>query len=143
MKLKKKSHCVYQCDYHIVLTSKYRRKIFKEGVFAYIKLRLKDVSEHYPELELKELNIDSDHIHFLLSIPPSMPVGKVVGIIKANTSKGIKKKFAFLRDVYWGSDGIWSDGYFVSTVGVNESVIRRYIEYQGKQDTGQAQLELM
>ena len=53
-----------------------------------------------------------------------MAVGKAVGVIKANTSKRMEEKFPFLRKVYWGTDGIWSDGYFVSTVGVNEEVIR-------------------
>ena len=75
-------------------------------------------------------------------IPPKMAVGKAVGVIKANTSKRMKEKFPFLRKVYWGTDGIWSDGYFVSTVGVNEAVIQRYIEHQGQEDSGQAQLEL-
>ncbi len=51
-------------------------------------------------------------------------------------------KFPFLDKVYWGVEGIWSIGYFVSTVGINESVIRKYIEMQGKEDRGQAQLEL-
>ena len=71
-----------------------------------------------------------------------MAVGKAVGIIKANPSKQLKEKFAFLRQVYWETDGIWSDGYFVSTVGVNEAVIQRYIEHQGQEDSGQAPLEL-
>ena len=53
-----------------------------------------------------------------------------------------KQKFPFLKQMYWGTDGIWSDGYFVSTVGVNEQTIQRYIENQGKEDSGQALLEL-
>ena len=69
-------------------------------------------------------------------------ISQVVRIIKSNTSRDLKKKFKFLKDVYWGSDGIWSDGYFVSTVGVNEEIIKKYIEQQGKEDSGQAQLVL-
>jgi putative transposase len=65
-----------------------------------------------------------------------------VSLIKANTARDMREKFPFLNKVYWGSDGIWSIGYFISTVGVNESVIRRYIEQQGQEDSGQAQLEL-
>ena len=78
----------------------------------------------------------------LVSIPPKMSVGSVVRIVKSNTSRGLKQKFPFLKEMYWGTDGIWSDGYFVSTVGVNESTIRKYIENQGKEDSGQAMLEL-
>ena len=66
-----------------------------------------------------------------------MSVGSVVRLIKTNTAKGIKKQFPFLKDVYWGTDGIWSDGYFVSTTGVNEKIIQQYIENQGREEVGQ------
>ena len=75
-----------------------------------------------------------------ISIPPTIGIGKMIGIIKANLSKDLKQKFPFLKEVYWGTDGVWSDSYFVSTVGVNEEIIRKYIEQQGNQDSGQAKL---
>lgn len=134
------SHSVFLCDYHIVFPTKYRRKIINEGVKVFILGRIEAISEHYPDLEFKTINTDNDHIHILASIPPTWSVGKVVGIIKANTSKGIKTEIPYLKKVYWGADGIWSDGYFVSTVGINESVIRRYIEGQGQADSGQISL---
>ena len=142
MQLKKQSHCVYRCEYHIVFATKYRRRIFNEGIFSYMLERLKELSDHYPEIEILEINHDKDHIHMLASIPPKMSVGKVVGIIKANTSRRLKERFPFLKDVYWGTDGIWSDGYFVSTVGINEQIIQKYIQQQGQEDSGQAQLVL-
>ena len=104
--------------------------------------RLKQIKDHYPELDIIKVNHDVDHIHLFIVIPPKMSVSEVVRIIKSNTSKDLKKKFVFLKDVYWGTDGIWSDGYFVSTVGINEEVIKKYIEQQGKEDSGQAQLVL-
>ena len=104
--------------------------------------RLREIRQYYPELEFVEVQPDQDHLHLLVGIPPKMAVGKAVGVMKANTSKRMKEKFPFLRKVYWGTDGIWSDGYFVSTVGVNEAVIQRYLEHQGQEDSGQAQLEL-
>lgn len=142
MEYKKQTHCVYLCDYHIVFPTKYRRKVINPGIFAYLKLKIKEIGKHYPELEVKEINHDRDHIHILISIPPKMSVGNAVRIIKANTARSIRQKFPILRKVYWGSEGIWSDGYFVSTIGINESIIRRYIEEQGKEDAGQAKLEL-
>ena len=142
MKFKKQSHCVYRCEYHLVVTTKYRRKIFNSGVFAYFETKLQEVRKRYPEIEFLEVNHDEDHVHLLLSIPPKMSAGSVVRIIKANTSRGVKKKFPFLKDVYWGTDGIWSDGYFVSTVGIDERIIKRYIQQQGKEDIGQAELDL-
>ena len=133
-------HCVYHCDYHIVIVTKYRKKIFNEGIFTYFKLRLNQVSEHYPTIRFKEVNHDKDHLHFLVSIPPTMGVGKVVGIIKQNTARDLKTKFPFLKEIYWGTDSVWSEGYFVSTVGVNEAMIQKYIENQGKKDSGQTLL---
>src|SRR4030043_1731660 len=128
MELVKLSHCVYQCDYHIVLVTRYRRKGINEGIFAYIEKKLAEITEHYPLIRIKTVNHDKDHIHMLVSIPPTIGVGKVVGIIKQNTSREMKQKFPFLTQIYWGTDGVWSDGYFVSTVGVEENVIQAYIE---------------
>lgn len=99
--------------------------------------RLAEISKHYPQIKFKEVNHDKDHIHMLVSIPPTMRIGKVIGIIKANTARKLKQKFPFVRETYWGTDAVWSEGYFVTTVGANESVIRKYIEEQGKKDLGQ------
>ena len=140
-KYRKQSHCVYRCDYHIVVSTKYRRKILNEGVFAYFKIKVREIGKYYPDIVFKEINYDIDHIHMLVSIPPKYSISKVITIFKSNTSRGIKQKFPFLKDVYWGADGIWSDGYFVDTVGVNAEVIRQYIEHQGQQDTGQSKIE--
>lgn len=136
------SHCVYKCDYHIVLVTKYRRKIFNKGMLEYLDKKLKEVTEHYPLVSFNTINHDMDHIHILVSIPPTISVGKVVGIIKQNTSRVLKQAFPFLKQVYWEMDAIWSEGYFVSTVGINEETIQIYIEEQGKKDAGQTKFEI-
>jgi len=74
-------------------------------------------------------------------IPPKYTVSKVVETIKKNTSRSLSRKFAFLKKGYWDRKSIWGKGYFVSTVGINEEVIRRYVESQEKEETGQAKLE--
>ena len=122
--------------------TKYRRKIFNEGIFAYFNKKLAEITEHYPLIRFKEVNHDKDHIHFLVSIPPTMTVGTVIGIIKQNMARELKRKFPFLKKVYWGTDAIWSEGYFVSTVGADEAVIEAYIKQQGKKDAGQTKFEL-
>ena len=66
-----------------------------------------------------------------------MTVGSVVRLIKSNTARDIKGKFPVLRQYYWGTDSLWSEGYFVSTVGINADIIKRYIAKQGELDTGQ------
>ena len=129
----------------MTITTKYRHEWLNEGIFAYLKTKLLEIRKHYPLIDFKIINYDTkqpDHIHLLISIPPSMSMGAVVRIIKSNTSTSLKQKFPFLKQLYWETDGIWSDGYFVSTVGVNEQQIKQYIENQGKEDSGQALLEL-
>ena len=66
-----------------------------------------------------------------------MTVGSVVRLIKTNTARNIKKQFPILKNHYWGIDSLWSEGYFVSTVGVTTETIERYIMQQGEQDAGQ------
>ena len=130
-------HCVYLCDYHLVLPTKYRRNIFNPGLFAHVKRKLLEIHEHYPTIVFKEINHDTDHLHMLISIPPTMSVGSVVRLIKTNTARKLKEQFPFLKKVYWGNDGIWSEGYCVSTVGIDEATIRKYIQQQGAEDAGQ------
>ena len=86
------------------------------------------------------MSTDIDHVHILLSIPPKLSVSEVVRMIKAKTGAVMRKRFPFLDKVYWGVDGIWSIGYFVSTVGITEETIRRYVQMQGTEDSGQAKL---
>ena len=102
-----------------------------------LKLKLLELVDHYPKIYLKEMNHDQDHVHLFISIPPTTSVGSVIRLIKTNTARNIKEQFVFLKKVYWGTDGIWSEGYFASTIGVNEAVIRRYIQHQGAEDVGQ------
>jgi putative transposase len=142
MKYRKPQHCVYDWQYHLVVVSKYRRQIFNAGVPAYMSDRWREIRQSYPELEFVEGQHDQAPLPRLVVIPPKRAVGKAVGVSKANTSKRMKEQLPLLRKGYWGTDGIWSDGYFVSTVGVTEAVIQRYIEHQGQEDSGQAQLEL-
>lgn len=131
-------HSVYLCDYHLVLVTKYRRNVIvNEGIWSYLEQKFYEVTEHYPRLRIKEVNHDINHVHLLISIPPQMQVGSVVRLLKTNTSRNIKTKFPFLKKLYYGTDGMWSDGYFVSTVGVDEQTIKRYIENQGEEDAGQ------
>jgi putative transposase len=125
----------------LVISTKYRKNVLKAGIGEYLKRRIVGIGERNPEIEIIEVNADFDHVHILLSMPPKYSVSEFVRMIKANTGGYIRKKFPFLDKVYWGTDGIWSIGYFVSSVGINESTIRKYIEMQGKEDSGQAKLE--
>lgn len=74
-------------------------------------------------------------------IPPKCAVSAIVGKIKANTSPEIRQRFPQIKRVYW-RNAFWSVGFLSSTVGIDEAVIRRYVEFQGKVDTGQLKLQL-
>ena len=137
------SHSVFSCDYHLVWPTKYRRAALNEGVLAYLKESIKGLTDFHPDLIIKEINGEADHIHLLISIPPQRAVGAVVRIIKASTARDLNEKFPHLKQIYWGTTSIWSAGYFASTVGINESIIRRYIQNQGQEDSGQTSLELV
>ena len=142
MDIRKQGHCAYQCEYHLVIVSKYRRKIFNEGSFAYFEQITQQIKEVLPEIRFLTMNHDDDHLQLHLSIPPKVRVSDAVRRIKSISGRLLTKKFEYMRKAYWGTEGIWSDGYFVSTVGVNEDIIKRYIERQGQEDMGQAQLVL-
>ena len=80
-------------------------------------------------------NTDEDHVHLQIEIPPNLSIAAVVQRLKSESSQHLKKQFRFIREMY--IDGsIWSVGYFVSTVGLNEDMIKRYISMQGKKDKG-------
>ena len=141
METRRQAHCVYKCEYHIVWIPKYRYKVLTKGVKEYLEIKLDEVRKYYPEIEYIERNVLEDHIHVVVSFPPKYSIAKVIQIIKQNTAKALKKKFDFLKERYYGTEGIWSIGYFVSTVGLDEKMIKEYVRYQEKEDLGQAKLE--
>jgi len=99
---RKDHHCIYLCDYHLVLPTKYRRKILGGGVGRYCVVALKEISKYYPDIRIEEAKANKDHMHFLISIPPRFAVSKIVNLIKSNTGRAMRSKFPFLSDVYWG-----------------------------------------
>lgn len=139
MKLRKQAHCAYRTEYHIVWITKYRYKVLIAGVKEYVEIKLGEIRKYYPEIEYIRVKIQPDHVHIIVSFPPRYSISKVVGLIKSNTSKGLYEKFKFLQERY-RTKHVWSIGYYVSTVGVNEEQIKRYVEYQEKEDLGQAEL---
>jgi putative transposase len=138
MRLLKQAHTVYQTQHHIVWVTRYRKKILCQGIDTYLKTILtKEFREHFPDIYIEEIGLDKDHIHIHVIIPPKYSVSNIVSAFKSNTSRLLKQKFPeFLSKVYWDNGGIWGTGFFVSTVGINEKMIRDYVKQQGKHDVG-------
>ncbi len=98
------------------------------------------MSKHItPEVEIQQYSIQLDHVHLIIVIPPKYAVSAIVGKIKANTSRAIRNEFEWIKKVYWRNE-FWSPGFFSSTVGINEAIIERYVEFQEKIDKEQLKL---
>jgi len=142
MRFRKGSHAIYKTEYHIVWTPRYRRKIFVPGVRQYAQKLLKDLDNLDPDIEVLKVNIPVDHVHMIVVIPPRVSVAEVVQFMKSQSGKLLKAKFPFLEKVMWGRSGIWSRGYCVSTIGLNEKEILAYVTHQDHEDRGQLKLDL-
>ena len=135
MRTRSLNHSRYQMEYHIVWGTLYRRRYIKDYVKQELRKYLYQATKKYPTLYIHSFNTDEDHLHLQIEIPPNLSIAAVVRILKSESSIHLKKKFKFIRDMY--IDGsIWSVGYFVSTVGLNEEAIKKYIASQGRKDKG-------
>ena len=95
-----------------------------------------------PGVEIEMIGCDGDHLHMVMIIPPRYSISDVMGNLKSRSSSVMRKKFTWLSKVYWKENIMWSPGYFVSSVGIDEATIKKYVEYQGRKDSGQLRQEL-
>jgi putative transposase len=124
----------------VVWVTKYRRKVLKPDVQAYLRKVLPTLLESLPGAKLESIGFENDHVHMVLTIPPRYAVSSVMRYLKSQSTKKLRSKFAFLKKAYWKENVVWSVGYFVDSVGVDEATIKKYVEYQGSQDSGRAKL---
>ena len=142
MRFWKSAHAIYKTEYHLVWIPRYRRKVFVEGVRQYAEEVLAHIPELDPDIEVVKLNVQIDHIHMVIVIPPRIAVARAVQYMKAHSAKALKAKFPFLQKAYSSKEGIWSRGYCVSCIGLNEKEILAYVDHQEKEDKGQLRLTL-
>ncbi len=142
MRYYRQAHAIYHNQYHLVWIPRFRRKFLVPGIKTFLEKKLDEVRKWYPDIYFVERNIQPDHVHILIGIPPKYSVSQIVNILKTNTSNALKKRFPFLAKLYRNEGGVWAVGYFVSTVGINEAIIRRYIRFQEKEESGQTRLVL-
>ena len=142
MKYTKSGHGIYRLQYHIVWVCKYRRRILKPGVCAYLKKVLQGLLQSMPGVKLETIGFDQDHLHMVMFIPPKYAISAVMAKLKSQSASILRRKFQWLAKVYWKENIIWSPGYFVSSVGIDEATIKHYVEYQGRQDSGQQSILL-
>ena len=120
---------------------KYRKKILKGAPKGFVAERICEVQEYHPDVEIERFSIQADHVHLVIIIPPRYSVSAIVGKIKANTSREVRKRFGWVKKMYWRNE-FWSPGFFSSTVGIDEEVIKRYVEFQERVDKGKVPVQL-
>ena len=91
---------------------------------------------------MEKIGFDMDHLHMIMVIPPKYSIANVMRTLKSKSSSLLRKKYSWLSKVYWKENILWSPGYFVSSVVVDEETIRRYVEHQGLQDSSQLKVQL-
>ena len=139
MRTMRLNHSTYKLQYHIVWGTKYRYQWLKPYVLTELRNSFRETLKKYPTLHIFENNSDADHVHLQIEIPPNVTIADAVSALKSRSSLDLKRKFKFIREMYLDKDGIWSVGYFVSSVGLNEEQVKKYIEWQGKKEQPQKQ----
>ena len=126
------AHTKYMCKYHIVFIPKYRRKIIYNKLRKEIQKYIKDLCK-WKGVEIIEGHMMPDHVHLLVEIPPRISVSSFMGYLKGKSSLMIFEKNPNLKYKF-GNRNFWATGYYVSTVGLNEATIRKYIREQENED---------
>ena len=128
-RFRKLSHTLYECKFHVVFCPKYRLRVLREEIAEYCRQQIYQLCRQKEGVEVLELSIQPDHVHVILSIPPKYAVSNVVGYLKGK----LAHQYEQLGKRYWGRH-LWSRGCCVSTLGLDEERIRKYVEWQEKRE---------
>jgi putative transposase len=134
------SHTLWECKYHLVWIPKYRRKVLYGDIRRHLGGVLRELAIQR-ESNVLEGHLMKDHLHMLISLPPKYSVAQVVGFMKGKSAIQIARTFGGRRQNFTGQH-FWARGYFVSTVGRDETVIRQYIKTQEQEDRRLDQLHV-
>ncbi len=131
MKYETKNHSKFLLMYHVIFVCKYRKQIL-EPVNDLVKQTMFDISKE-SDFEIMEMETDKDHTHMLIKSQPKISVLSIIRRLKQESTHRLwKAKREYLRKHYWGENTLWSDGYFVSTIGnVSKEAVEYYIRNQG------------
>ena len=137
-RFRKLSHAIWHCQYHVVWTPKYRFRILQGALAGEVETCLRVFCSQL-ECEIVELNLQVDHVHLIVMIPPKVSVSKFMGVVKGRTAIRVFQRNPKLRTRrYWGNH-FWSRGYCVDTIGLDAARIRKYVKYQENKEREQEQ----
>jgi len=132
-RFRKLSHTIWHCQYHIVWVPKYRYRILTGRVAEEVGRCIRAFVEQQKS-EVVELNVQVDHVHLLVLVPPKVSLSDFVGTVKGRTAIRVFNQFRELkRRPYWGNR-FWARGYCIDTVGLDEAKIRAYVQYQERRE---------
>ncbi len=128
-RFRKLSQTIWHCQYHIVWAPKYRFRVLKGDIADEVATCVRIFSEQLG-CEIIEMNVQVDHVHLLVMVPPKVSVSGFVGTIKGRTAIRVLNKYRKLKEKpYWGNH-LWARGYCVDTVGLDLEMIQKYVKYQ-------------
>ena len=125
------SHTIYECKYHLVFCPKYRHRVLLDEVKEYTRREIENLLRQKEAVEIIELNVQADHVHLIVWIPPKYSVSEVMGYLKGKLAIRLFQRYERLGKRFWGRH-LWSRGYCVSTIGIDEERIREYVKWQEK-----------
>jgi putative transposase len=123
------SHTIYECKYHLVFCPKYRRRILKDEIREYTRREIENLLRQKEGIEIIQMNVQADHVHLVVWIPPKYSISEVMGYLKGKLAIRIFQRYEKLGKQFWGRH-LWGRGYCVSTVGIDETRIREYVQWQ-------------
>ena len=132
-KFERLSHSIYECKYHTVFCPKYRYRIFKDDVAEYTRQQIYRLIQQKEKVAVLELKVQAEHVHVVLSIAPKYAVSNIMGYLKGKLAMRLFQRYEKLGKRYWGRH-LWSQGYCVSTIGLDEERIRKYVKWQEKRE---------
>lgn len=133
------SHVIWCCEYHIVWVPKYRYRILSGAIASELRKTIEVYSGRLG-CEVVELNIQVDHVHLLIKVPPKRSISEIMGYLKGKTAIQVFRQFPDLKQKpYWGNH-FWARGYCVDTVGLNHDKIQKYVRFQEKEEIRQGPL---
>lgn len=127
------SHSIWKCTYHVVFCPKFRYKVLQGKSEILVRNQVYRLCGQRDQMSVEEINIQSDHVHLILSIPPKYSVSETMGYLKGKLARKLFDSQKELTKKYWGKH-IWSRGYCVSTVGLDEEKIKKYVKWQQEKE---------
>lgn len=128
-RFKRLSHSLYECKYPVVFCPKYRKRIFRDEIARFTTQLLARLCQQKEGVEALKISVQVDHVHLVLELPPKYAISEIMGYLKGKSAVQLFQQYETLARGSWGRH-LWARGYCVSTIGLDELKIRKYVQWQ-------------